>query len=100
MATFYSQNGVAGACGDVHGDYDMIAALPYAWWPNGYTQPIEQCGRSIVITRPSSGAQITVMVADACPTCVSGDSVDLSIGAYLQLGTENEGTFPITWQFA
>lgn len=35
----------------------------------------------------------------SCPTCVTATSLDLSVAAFLKLGTSDEGTFPIVWAF-
>lgn len=49
------------------------------------------CGRGIVITRTSTGKSIQVTCWDECPTCDSAGSLDLSTGAFTQLGTLDEG---------
>lgn len=94
-------------------DSDMVVGLDQAIFDSGY------CGRSITITRTSSGATVTAIVADDCPGCSSADSVNLSVGAFTALGTEDEGIvgiffdrqaasiradlliaqFPVTWEF-
>jgi len=98
FATYYFQNGVAGACGKVHSDDDMIAALTGKFYGD-FSQTSNKCGKTIRVTRKSTGKSIDVIVADACPTCVTGGSVDLSTGAFNKLGKPEEGMFDIVYQF-
>lgn len=49
------------------------------------------CGRKLIITRTSTGKSIEATCWDECPTCASAGSLDLSIGAFNQLGTPDEG---------
>lgn len=70
------------------------------------------------ITRTDTGKSITATVADECPvrfpyhlthhridsdffeqTCNSGQSLDLSVGAFTSLATESVGLFAMTWSF-
>jgi len=94
-ATFFFQNGVAGACGQVHQDTDMICAIDSAL----YSQTI--CGKSVFITNTQTGQSITVVVADECPTCKNANSIDLSHTAFGALTDSNfnEGVAPIKWNF-
>jgi len=94
IATFFYQNGVAGACGTINPESAVIAALQTETYAGG-----SNCGKQVEITRVSTGKTITVTVADECPTCNDPESIDLSIGAYTQLGTETEGEFDIAWKF-
>ncbi|KDE07409.1 hypothetical protein MVLG_02276 [Microbotryum lychnidis-dioicae p1A1 Lamole] len=95
FATFYSQNGVTGNCGSVAQDSDKVIALPTAMYSGG-----SHCGQKIVITRVSNGAQVTATVRDSCPTCVNNECLDLSVGAFTEIATEEEGMVAITWQWA
>lgn len=98
-ATFFYQNGVAGACGTVHSDQDLIVAIDTnGWWQNT-GQVSDLCGRQVRITRVSDGRQVTATIADACPTCDTNNSLDLSVGAFNQIATPDEGMVSITWQF-
>ncbi|GAA6036500.1 hypothetical protein JCM8097_003536 [Rhodosporidiobolus ruineniae] len=95
MATYYYQNNNAGACGDYNSNSAIIVALPSSTYANG-----KYCGKTLTITRTSSGKTLKAKVADECPTCENAASLDLSFGAYAALGgTEKEGQFEITWQF-
>jgi expansin (peptidoglycan-binding protein) len=62
-----------------------------------YSQSI--CGKSVRITNTENGKSVTVIVADECPTCKNANSVDLSTGAYDQIGDESKGVLPIVWEF-
>lgn len=55
------------------------------------------CGKTLTITRTSTGKSITVTVADDCPGCRSKYSLDLSTGAYFALGTEAEGIVSLSF---
>lgn len=110
-ATFYTQNGNAGACGDKHPDSDIICALETATYAGG-----SHCGQYVDITNVKTGKTVKVLVADVrvlchsvslpsvikigeciqqeCPTCKNKQSIDLSTGAFQALGgTVNEGIF-------
>lgn len=65
-ATYYTQNGVAGNCGNVNPDSAWIVALPTATYAGG-----SNCGKQVTITRVSTGKTIQATVADSCPTCES-----------------------------
>jgi len=58
------------------------------------------CGKRVKITNTKNNKSVTVVVADACPTCENGNSIDLSRGAFKQIATEEEGMVPIAWSFA
>ncbi|TNY18664.1 hypothetical protein DMC30DRAFT_41578 [Rhodotorula diobovata] len=93
-ATYYTQNGVAGNCGDVNPDSAYIVALPTATYAGG-----SHCGQKVRLTRTSTGKTITAMVADSCPTCVNNSCLDLSVAAFTAIATEEEGMVEITWEF-
>jgi len=96
QATFYTQNGVEGACGKAHSDNDIICALDTPTYAGG-----SHCGDYVAITNVKNGKTVNVLVADECPTCSGANSIDLSKGAFFALGgTVDEGVFPITWQWA
>lgn len=79
--TWFTQNGVAGACGTVHSDNDFIVALDSAIYGDlGATS--KYCGKSLTITNVATGHQETAVVADACPTCDSSGSLDMSEGLF------------------
>lgn len=89
IATFFTQNGVAGACGQVHSDEDMVAALETSQYANG-----KHCGKYIQVVNKNTKITKKVLVADECPTCDSSNSVDFSKGAFKALGgTTEEGVF-------
>ncbi|GAA5981195.1 hypothetical protein JCM10908_004017 [Rhodotorula pacifica] len=94
QATFYTQGGVAGSCGTVHGDGDYIVAMNVAQVDGG-----SHCGQTVHITNTATGASISATVADTCPGCSYG-SLDLSTGAFGALGSYDQGVLPISWGFA
>ena len=51
------------------------------------------------ITNTKNQKSVTVTIVDDCPTCVSSNSIDLSVGAFTAIATEDEGMVPITWSF-
>ncbi|KAG6814385.1 hypothetical protein H0H92_010971 [Tricholoma furcatifolium] len=93
VATFFYQNGVAGACGTVHSDSALIAAIDKDRYGNlNAVSPL--CGDQVKITNTNNGKTVTVTIADACPTCENSNSIDLSVGAFTQIATEEEGEVP------
>jgi hypothetical protein len=115
VATFFFQNGVAGACGRVHKDTDLICAMGQAHSPYTHILPLipyldaarygnagnssPLCGKQVQITNQKNGHTVTVTVADDCPTCNNGNSIDLSKSAFQQLADLSEGEVPIAWKF-
>lgn len=96
-ATYFTQNGIPGACGKIHQDSDVIVALDWRRYGN-LDQVSKYCGRKVEIT--SGRNNITATVADACPTCLNKNSLDLSEGAFKLLGVSIvEGIREITWKF-
>ncbi|KAG6851022.1 hypothetical protein H0H93_004509 [Arthromyces matolae] len=98
FATFFYQNGVAGACGTVHKDTDFIAAIDADRYGNTSVKS-SLCGKQVKITNPSNNKSVTVTIADACPTCENKDSIDLSEAAFKQIATLDEGMVKIAWSF-
>ncbi|KAI0082641.1 barwin-like endoglucanase [Panus rudis PR-1116 ss-1] len=98
FATYFFQNGVAGACGTVHSDSDLIAAIDQDRYGNSGVKS-SLCGKQVRITNANNGKSVTVTIADDCPTCKNGNSIDLSHGAFLKIATEAEGMVPIKWSF-
>lgn len=98
FATFFYQNGNAGACGTVHSDNDFICAIDQARYGNsGNASPL--CGQQVKITNTDNGNTVVVTIADDCPTCDNENSIDLSVAAFEQLGSLSEGLLPISWSF-
>jgi hypothetical protein len=98
FATFCYQNGVAGACGTVHPDSALIAAIDAdRYGDTSQVSPL--CGQQVLITNPANGKSVTVTIADACPTCDNSNSIDLSTGAFDQIADESQGIVPIVWNF-
>ncbi|GAA5893136.1 hypothetical protein JCM5296_003081 [Sporobolomyces johnsonii] len=96
QATFFYQNGVAGACGNVNSDETPIVALDSRLYGN--TNAVSKyCGKSLTITNTANGQSVVATVADACPTCASKYSLDLSTGAFEQIGEEVTGVLDVVW---
>lgn len=93
QATFYSQGGAAGSCGNVNSDSAFIVAVNAAQVNGG-----SHCGQTVQIKNTQNGRTITAKVADTCPGCSYG-SLDLSMGAFGALGDYDQGVLPITWSF-
>jgi hypothetical protein len=98
FATFFYQNGVAGACGTVHKDSDMIAAIDQGRYGNSGAKS-SLCGQQVKITNTKNQKSVTVTIADDCPTCDNDNSIDLSSGAFQKIATLDEGLVPISWSF-
>lgn len=79
------QDGKAGACGSYHSDDDLVVALDQALYGDG-----GYCGKSVTITKTSSGASVTAVVADECMGCDGEYSLDLSIATMDALGGGGE----------
>ncbi|GAA5896444.1 hypothetical protein JCM8208_001876 [Rhodotorula glutinis] len=92
-ATFYSQGGAAGSCGNYASDSDYVVAVNAAQMNSGW------CGRTVKITNKANGATITAKVADTCPGCSYG-SLDLSTGAFGAIGNYDTGVLSINWNFS
>ncbi|KAJ3767771.1 barwin-like endoglucanase [Lentinula raphanica] len=93
FGTFFTQNGVAGACGTVHGDYDLIVAMDSAIFN------LDLCGKSVTITNTDSGASVTAVIADECPTCNNANSIDMSLGTFIKIGAFATGLLNIEWSY-
>lgn len=90
--TFYDQGGNKGACGEAHGDYDLIAAMNTKQF-----YELDICGKKVEITS-ADNKKVTVTVVDMCPGCET-NSIDLSRGAFQQLGSFDRGIIPIkSWK--
>lgn len=86
VGTFFLQNGVAGACGTVHPDSAVIVAMDSARYGSG-----SLCGKKVFIQNTENGKSVTATVEDECPTCDNSNSIDMSVGAFTQIATEEEG---------
>ncbi|KAI0006141.1 RlpA-like double-psi beta-barrel-protein domain-containing protein-containing protein [Russula compacta] len=94
-ATWYTQGGVAGACGITHGDGDLIAAMIK---DSGiYNEGL--CGKQVEIINLANSQSVTVVVADECPGCPNDESIDLSTGAFQKLGDLGTGVLSIKWKY-
>ncbi|KAJ7285775.1 RlpA-like double-psi beta-barrel-protein domain-containing protein-containing protein [Mycena rebaudengoi] len=94
FSTWFTQNGVAGACGKVHKDTEFVAALQTQKYDHG-----SNCGRKIRVTNLSNGKTVDAIVADECPTCTNTACVDLSVAAFKQLADLSVGEFAIKYEY-
>ncbi|KAK1765053.1 hypothetical protein QBC33DRAFT_572029 [Phialemonium atrogriseum] len=104
-ATIYLQSGIAGSCGVVHAESDLIMALSNDFMQYQYKS--QWCGQRVRVTNYGSneaviggaGNSVVVTVADTCASCGFGD-VDFSIGAWNMLTNGAPwGTFNAGWSF-
>ncbi|PPQ72589.1 hypothetical protein CVT26_003692 [Gymnopilus dilepis] len=93
VATFFYQNNNFGACGQKHSDSDLIAAIDGNRYGNlGAKSSL--CGKKVKITNTKNKKSVTVTIEDACPTCENSNSIDLSVGAFQQIATLDQGEVP------
>jgi expansin (peptidoglycan-binding protein) len=98
FATFYYQNGNAGACNNYNPDSALIGAIDVSWYGNtGVASPL--CGQQVLITNTDNGKQVTITIQDACPTCVNNNCIDLSVAAFDTIADPSTGMVPIKWEF-
>ncbi|GAW10118.1 expansin family protein [Lentinula edodes] len=89
-ATYFTQNGVAGACGTVHSDNDFIVAIDQdRYGDSGETS--QYCGKTVTITGLGKTMQATV--ADDCPTCDNENSLDMSVALFQSFTSLDVGEF-------
>lgn len=98
VATFYYQQGNAGACGHYNGDDALIAAMDYRTYGNT-SRKSPLCGKQVEITNTKNHKKVVVTIADACPTCKNKNSIDLSVRAFEKIATKDEGEVPISWRY-
>lgn len=95
FGTWFTQNGVAGACGTVHKDSDFVFALPDEAYANG-----ANCGRKMRVYDASHpDTFVDGLVTDECPTCDNQNCVDMSVAAFQVLASLSTGELKITYQF-
>ncbi|GAA6042756.1 hypothetical protein JCM8097_007460 [Rhodosporidiobolus ruineniae] len=92
-ATWFTQNGAAGSCGNYNSDSTYLVAMSASMMNSG------MCGKTVRITNTKTGSSISAIVQDTCPGCAYG-SLDLSVGAFSALASTSDGVFPISWVWA
>jgi expansin (peptidoglycan-binding protein) len=55
------------------------------------------CGKRVRIKRKDNGKTVDVTIRDACEGCET-ESLDLSLGAFKEIGTLDEGVIDISWE--
>lgn len=102
-ATYFTQNGNPGACGNYNSDSTPLVAIDQdQWYASGsgsFGSPSSLCGKWVTITNTNNGKSVTAQVQDVCPTCANSNSLDLSVGAFTAIASEADGMVPITWHF-
>ncbi|KIY72159.1 hypothetical protein CYLTODRAFT_486555 [Cylindrobasidium torrendii FP15055 ss-10] len=91
-ATYYYQNGAAGACGEYKSDSDFIVAIPILLWGD-YNSRSSMCGKTVTMCNAKTNNCVDAVVADLCPTCVGDYSIDLSDGLFKALAAGADGVF-------
>jgi hypothetical protein len=67
-----------------------VVALDYRLYGNtGERSPL--CGKTIHITNTENDKSVDAIIGDACPTCESSGSVDMSEGAFTEIATKEQG---------
>jgi rare lipoprotein A (peptidoglycan hydrolase) len=94
QATWFTQNGVAGACGTVNDDSTPLVALETTMYDGG-----AHCNQFILVTHTDTGKSVRCKVQDECPSCGDEKNIDLSTGAFSTIGDMNTGVLPITWDW-
>ncbi|KAG8975748.1 hypothetical protein FRB90_009437 [Tulasnella sp. 427] len=96
--TWYTQNGVAGACGKKHPDSALIGAMNFQLYGN-VDKESSVCGKQVLITNKKNNKQVTITIADACPSCNGKGDIDLSKGAFEKLDSFDTGRINIEWEY-
>ncbi|KAK4171190.1 RlpA-like double-psi beta-barrel-protein domain-containing protein-containing protein [Triangularia setosa] len=98
--THYSPSIGLGACGQLHQDSELVAAISYAVFdpktPGGNPNNNLLCGRRIRAN--FEGKSVEVIVVDRCPSCSAG-SLDLSPAAFQQLADLGRGHIQGSWDW-
>jgi len=96
VATYFLQEGIAGTCGAVNSDEDMIVAIDQ----NRYGDASSLCGERVRITNIANGKSVDATIVDDCsPSCTNYNSIDLSLGAFKAIGEDAIGELDISWLF-
>ncbi|PWN19687.1 barwin-like endoglucanase, partial [Microstroma glucosiphilum] len=92
QATWYTQDGNAGSCGNYNSDSAMIVAVTESMMKSSL------CGKKVTIKNTANGNTQTATIADTCPGCES-QSLDLSTGLFSALADADMdlGVLKIEW---
>ncbi|KAH7245610.1 RlpA-like double-psi beta-barrel-protein domain-containing protein-containing protein [Fusarium tricinctum] len=93
MATWYHQYGNPSQCGGTHRDDELVVALDYRRFD------MSLCGKKIRVTNGSNGRTVDVTVVESCPSCLNGNSLDMSVEAFNRIGSFSDGSYFVTWSF-
>ncbi|MFE9552564.1 RlpA-like double-psi beta-barrel domain-containing protein [Streptomyces sp. NPDC006703] len=97
MASWFTPDGVEGACGERIRDTDMSVALDYRMYESGGSGRSAYCGMNVVVTY--KGKSVTLRVVDASPTTPK-NGLELTPGAFSALASRDGGDIKVTWHFA
>lgn len=86
---------MAGACGVSNPDSLPLVAITAEYYGGDSGRASDNCGRYVNIKNTNNGKTVTAVVADLCPTCVNGNSLDLSVGAFTSIASEADGMVPV-----
>ncbi|KAJ2402685.1 hypothetical protein GGI23_000532 [Coemansia sp. RSA 2559] len=94
--TYYNVGENEGACGGMHTNEEMVAALNSAQFQANSDGSSVYCG--VCATILGDKAQITVKIVDECPSCNNGD-LDLSPAAFAATTSADGEAYNIKWYF-
>lgn len=87
-ATWYTQDGTAGSCGNYNSNDAMIVAVSQDH------HDAANCGKTITISY--GGQEQVATIADTCPGCGFYD-LDLSTGLFQKFAGLDQGEMEISW---
>jgi hypothetical protein len=93
-ATWFTQDGNPGACGNYNDDSTSLVALQSQMYESG-----GHCGKNILVTNTANGKSVQCIVQDECPTCNGREAIDLSTSAFDQIGDRDTGILNVVWNF-
>ncbi|UIX34815.1 RlpA-like double-psi beta-barrel domain-containing protein [Streptomyces sp. GQFP] len=94
--TWYNPSAGVGACGQWHGDNELVAAVSpqmYGSYPNPNNSPV--CGKYVIVYGPT-GKATWAKIVDRCAQCAAYD-VDLSPAAFGVIADLGVGRFSTYW---
>ncbi|KAK4700653.1 hypothetical protein P7C70_g5590, partial [Phenoliferia sp. Uapishka_3] len=95
-ASWYLQNGNAGACGLHSSDADLVVGLPTSFY-NATGTVSSFCGAYVVVTNPINNMTVTSRVADSSG---SATVFSLSVASWRALDGDSSSLDIVNWRFA
>ncbi|RKP10146.1 RlpA-like double-psi beta-barrel-protein domain-containing protein-containing protein [Thamnocephalis sphaerospora] len=96
QGTYYYMNGIPTACGEMHTDDELYAAVAYEWFTASNPNQDPICKKCALVRGPKG--RVKVVVNDKCPTCTR-DSIDLTPAAFDRIANRGDGRIQISWTF-